>query len=150
MQQETQRNAKKRILTTSSSSSGPFLWIRCGRIELSDTKPKERRTRPDWRPLDWILVVSSPGPLCGIQTLQNCQRSGPAELGRDIAKPQTSQFPCRPRGSKQGNFNLRPANRGRAIARLKLADLTREIARPEAYKSGSAGLRPRDCPSSDL
>ena len=121
------------------------LWE--NRIIYSDTKPKERRTRPDWRPLDWILVVSNPAAPCGIQQFRIVRawacRTG---QGNREASGLAISLPASRIGAGKSR-GLRPADRSRAIARLKLAFLGREIARHEACRSRSARLRPRDCPA---
>ena len=83
------RNTKERKGKDSDHFSKQFrafpldpLWE--NRIIYSDTKPKERRTRPDWRPLDWILVVSNPAAPCGIQQFRTV---------RGLGLP-ASRFPC--------------------------------------------------------
>ena len=67
---------------------------------------------------------SRPAPTCKLQ---------PRDCPAPICRPEASRFPCRHSRIGAGKSRgLRPADRGRAIAR------------PEACRSGSAGLRPRD------
>ena len=115
---------------------------------------KERRTRPDWRPLDWILVVSSPAAPCGIQqfrTVRGLSLQNWTEKLQDL---------------RSRDFSASLADRSREIARPEACRSKQEIARPEAADrdlqasrllcpdlqvSGlaisllrSAGLKPRD------
>ena len=107
MQQGTQRNAKKRILTTFSKQFRAF-------------------------PLD--SLCENRIFIFGHKNQSDLQVSDLA-----ISLLRFARLAEKSRG-------LRPTDRGRAIA--KLADLKREIARLEACRLGSAGLRPRNCPAS--